>query len=185
MEKLYEAVEVLKQKREGKSFSFFSLVKNLLSSFKTTSTAATMAYNFHFNVSRQLLDQVPAASFFFLNLQKKLLDQNFSYAALLDEKEAKGNSLVPKLDTLLSLFSFPSSNIDEKSATFSLEGKNQLTNFISLNLVPTYLSTSLVFSLYKPTLMQSIHNYFLHFAQCFLSFKVWWKLKRFTILKHL
>ena len=84
-----------------------------------------MAYNFHFNVSRQLLDQVPAASFFFffLNLQKKLLDQNFSYAALLDEKEAKGNSLVPKLDTLLSLFSFPSSNIDEKSATFSLEGK--------------------------------------------------------------
>ena len=44
-----------------------------------------MAYNFHFNVSRQLLDQVPAASFFFfLNLQKKLLDQNFSYAALLD-----------------------------------------------------------------------------------------------------
>ena len=122
MEKLYEAVEVLKQKREGKSFSFFfSLVKNLLSSFKTTSA---MAYNFHFNVSRQLLDQVPAASFFFfLNLQKKLLDQNFSYAALLDEKEAKGNSLVPKLDTLLSLFSFPSSNIDEKSATFSLEGK--------------------------------------------------------------
>ena len=99
-----------------------SLVKNLLSSFKTTSA---MAYNFHFNVSRQLLDQVPAASFFFfLNLQKKLLDQNFSYAALLDEKEAKGNSLVPKLDTLLSLFSFPSSNIDEKSATFSLEGKN-------------------------------------------------------------
>ena len=86
-----------------------------------------MAYNFHFNVSRQLLDQVPAASFFFfLNLQKKLLDQNFSYAALLDEKEAKGNSLVPKLDTLLSLFSFPSSNIDEKSATFSLEGKNSL-----------------------------------------------------------
>lgn len=99
-------------------------MKNLLSSFKTTSTAAAMAYNFHFNVSRQLLDQVPAASFFFfLNLQKKLLDQNFSYAALLDEKEAKGNSLVPKLDTLLSLFSFPSSNIDEKSATFSLEGK--------------------------------------------------------------
>ena len=82
-----------------------------------------MAYNFHFNVSRQLLDQVPAA-FFFLNLQKKLLDQNFSYAALLDEKEAKGNSLVPKLDTLLSLFSFPSSNIDEeKSATFFLEGE--------------------------------------------------------------
>ena len=101
-------------------------MKNLLSSFKTTSTAAAMAYNFHFNVSRQLLDQVPAASFFFLNLQKKLLDQNFSYAALLDEKEAKGNSLVPKLDTLLSLFSFPSSNIDEKSATFSLEGKNSL-----------------------------------------------------------
>ena len=58
-------------------------MKNLLSSFKTTSTAAAMAYNFHFNVSRQLLDQVPAA-FFFLNLQKKLLDQNFSYAALLD-----------------------------------------------------------------------------------------------------
>ena len=84
-----------------------------------------MAYNFHFNVSRQLLDQVPAASFFFfLNLQKKLLDQNFSYAALLDEKEAKGNSLVRKLDTLLSLFSFPSSNIDEeKSATFFLEGE--------------------------------------------------------------
>ena len=63
-------------------------MKNLLSSFKTTSTApaAAMAYNFHFNVSRQLLDQVPAA-FFFLNLQKKLLDQNFSYAALLDWKQ--------------------------------------------------------------------------------------------------
>ena len=33
---------------------------------------------------------------FFLNLQKKLLDQNFSYATALLEGKAKGNSLVSK-----------------------------------------------------------------------------------------